>query len=192
LLATGDRVIEIVGCLSGTLGAIFSDIAADMPFSAAIRSAKLAGYTEPDPRDDLSGLDVARKALILARTIGRELDLTDVAVQSLVPESLTRSSVEEFMERVSGQDSGMSARQAEAAKEGKTLKYVARVPAEGPIQVGIEAVPTSTVLGALQGPENIISIRTERYDRYPLTISGPGAGAAVTAAGMIADLLDLA
>ena len=192
LLATGDRVVEIVGCLSGTLGAIFSDIAADMPFSAAIRSAKLAGYTEPDPRDDLSGLDVARKALILARTIGRELDLTDIAVQSLVPESLTNCAVEEFLEQVADQDAAMSARQLEAEQEGKTLKYVARVPVDGPIQVGIEAVPTSTVLGALQGPENIISIRTERYDRYPLTISGPGAGAAVTAAGMIADLLDLA
>ena len=192
LLATGDRVTEIVGCLSGTLGAIFSDIAAGMPFAAAIRSARLAGYTEPDPRDDLSGLDVARKALILARTMGQELDLTEIAVQSLVPEALADCSVDTFLERIADHDAAMAERQAEAAREGATLKYIARVPGEGAVAVGIEAVPTSTVLGALQGPENIISIRTERYDRYPLTISGPGAGAAVTAAGMIADVLELA
>jgi homoserine dehydrogenase len=192
LLATGDRVIEIVGCLSGTLGAIFSDVADGKPMSKAIVTAKAAGYTEPDPRDDLSGLDVARKALILARTIGRELDLTDIAVESLVPESLADCSVATFLERIADHDAAITERQAKAAAENATLKYVATVPADGPISVGVTAVPTSTVLGALQGPENIISIRTERYDRYPLTISGPGAGAAVTAAGMIADLLELA
>jgi homoserine dehydrogenase len=192
LLATGDQVIEIVGCLSGTLGAIFSDIAAGKPLSQAIAAAKAAGYTEPDPRDDLSGLDVARKALILARTIGREVDLTDIAVESLVPESLADCSVSTFLERIADHDTVMAERQSKAAAGGATLKYVAMVPADGPISVGVEAVPTSTVLGALQGPENIISIRTARYDRYPLTISGPGAGAGVTAAGMIADMLELA
>lgn len=192
LLATCDDVTGIVGCLSGTLGAIFSDIARGEPLSRAIASAKAAGYTEPDPRDDLSGLDVARKALILARTIGREVDLGDIAVESLVPESLADCSVETFLERIADHDGPMAERHAAAEREGTALKYVATVPSDGPIRVGIEAVPRTTVLGALQGPENIISIRTRRYDRYPLTISGPGAGAAVTAAGMIADMLDLA
>jgi homoserine dehydrogenase len=192
LLETGDQVIEIVGCLSGTLGAIFSDIAAGTPLSQAIVAAKAAGYTEPDPRDDLSGLDVARKALILARTIGRRVDLTDIAVESLVPEALADCSVSTFLERIADYDGVMAERQSKAAAGAATLKYVATVPADGPILVGVEAVPTSTVLGALQGPENIISIRTTRYDHYPLTISGPGAGAAVTAAGMIADMLELA
>ena len=192
LQATGDRVQAIVGCLSGTLGAIFSDIAAGTPFSAAIMSAKDAGYTEPDPRDDLSGLDVARKALILARTMGREVDLSDIAVESLVPGALVDCSVGTFLERIADHNATLAERQQRAATDGATLKYVATVPAEGAITVGIEAVPTSTVLGALQGPENIISIGTNRYARYPLTISGPGAGAAVTAAGMIADMLELA
>lgn len=192
LQGTGDRVTAIVGCLSGTLGAIFSDIAAGKPFSAAIRAAKQAGYTEPDPRDDLSGLDVARKALILARTIGRELDLSDIAVESLVPQQLADCSVGTFLERIADYDAAMAERQQRAATAGGTLKYIASVPAEGPITVGIQVAATTTVLGAIQGPENIISIRTERYDRYPLTISGPGAGAAVTAAGMIADMLEFA
>jgi homoserine dehydrogenase len=192
LQGTGDRVVEIIGCLSGTLGAIFSDVADGKSFSSAIVAAKHAGYTEPDPRDDLSGLDVARKALILARTMGRDIDLDDIAVESLVPESLANCSVGTFLERVGDHDAAMAERQGRAADNSATLKYVATIPAEGPITVGIEAVPTTTVLGALQGPENIISIRTERYERYPLTISGPGAGAAVTAAGMIADMLELA
>jgi homoserine dehydrogenase len=192
LLRSGDRVVQITGCLSGTLGAIFSSVADGQPMSTAIRAAKDAGYTEPDPRDDLSGLDVARKALILARTIGRKVDLEDLAIESLVPADLATGSIDEFLDQIAAYDSGIASRQTAAVESGATLKYVATVPADGPIEVGLASVPTTTVLGALQGPENIISIRTERYDRYPLAISGPGAGAAVTAAGMIADMLDLA
>jgi len=192
LLRSGDRVVQITGCLSGTLGAIFSSVADGQPMSTAIRAAKDAGYTEPDPRDDLSGLDVARKALILARTIGRKVDLEDLAIESLVPADLATGSIDEFLDQIAAYDSGIASRQTAAVESGATLKYVATVPADGPIEVGLASVPTATVLGALQGPENIVSIRTERYDRYPLTISGPGAGAAVTAAGMIADMLDLA
>ena len=192
LLDTGDEVIEIQGALSGTLGAIFSDLANDTPFSAAVRGAKERGYTEPDPRDDLSGLDVARKALILARTLGREVDLDDISVESLVPPHLQDVTVSEFLDQVSELDADLTARTARARAKGAALKYVATVPATGPIAVGIREVPTSGVLGALQGPENVISIRTRRYDDYPLTIVGPGAGAAVTAAGMLADVLALA
>lgn len=192
LLDTGDEVLEIQGALSGTLGAIFSDVAAGQPFSAAVRSAKERGYTEPDPRDDLSGLDVARKALILARTIGRRADLADIQVESLVPESLRDVPVETFLERVGGLDAAMAERAAAAKAEGGSLKYVATVTPEGPLAVGVRAIPATGVLGALQGPENVVSIRTRRYDTYPLGVSGPGAGAAVTAAGMLADVLALA
>jgi len=192
LLDTGDEVIEIQGALSGTLGAIFSDVAAGQSFSAAVRSATERGYTEPDPRDDLSGLDVARKALILARTIGRRVDLDAIEVESLVPPGLTEVSIAEFLERVAELDAPIAARAAAAKSEGRALKYVATVRPDGTIVVGVRPVDTSTVLGALQGPETIVMIRTRRYDDYPLNVAGPGAGAAVTAAGMLADALALA
>ncbi|HEV2108224.1 MAG TPA: hypothetical protein VGR16_08180 [Thermomicrobiales bacterium] len=191
LLDTGDEMIEIQGALSGTLGAIFSDVAAESSFADAVRSAKDRGYTEPDPRDDLSGLDVARKALILARTMGRRVDLSDVAIESLVPDHLAGCTVDEFLERISDLDEGMARRALSAREAGEALKYIATVPATGPITVGVQGVTTSSVLGALQGPENIISMRTRRYDAYPLVVSGPGAGAAVTAAGMLGDALSL-
>jgi homoserine dehydrogenase len=192
LLDTGDEIVQITGSLSGTFGAIFSDVASGKSFSTAVREAKVNGYTEPDPRDDLSGLDVARKALILARTIGRAVNLDQIDVESLVPEHLRDVSVEEFLDRVSDADEAIGHRAYEAREMGETLKYVATIPADGPIQVGIRSIPTSTVLGALQGPENIVSFRTKRYDAYPLVVSGPGAGAAVTAAGMTGDMLNLA
>ncbi|HEX5499987.1 MAG TPA: hypothetical protein VFX03_12205, partial [Thermomicrobiales bacterium] len=189
---TGDEIIEIVGALSGTLGAIFSDVAAGQSFSAAVQSAKARGYTEPDPRDDLSGLDVARKALILARTIGRRANLDEIVVESLVPDNLRDVSIDDFLDRVAAGDATFAERAAAARANGAALKYVARVTPDGPLAVGMQAVPTSGVLGSLQGPENIVSIRTRRYDAYPLTIVGPGAGAAVTAAGMLGDALALA
>jgi homoserine dehydrogenase len=192
LLDTGDEIVEITGTVSGTLGAIFSDVAKESPFSAAVRSAKERGYTEPDPRDDLSGLDVARKALILARTLGRQVDLSDVEVESLVPDELRVVGVDEFLDGVAILDDRIGRRAAEAAAAGKTLKYVMTVKPDGPIAVGLRAVDRRTVLGALQGPENVITFRTKRYDAYPLNVTGPGAGAAVTAAGMVADLLALA
>ena len=191
LLETGDAVVEIQGALSGTLGAIFGDLAAGLPFSAAVRSARERGYTEPDPRDDLSGLDVARKALILARTMGCPVDLAGVAVEGLVPEGLAGVSVEEFLARASEADAAIADRVAAANANGNALKYVATVPAAGPISVGPREAPRTGVLGALQGPENVVAFRTRRYDAYPLTVAGPGAGAAVTAAGMLGDALDL-
>lgn len=192
LLDTGDEPIEIMGALSGTLGAIFSNVAAGIPFSAAVHAAKAAGYTEPDPRDDLSGLDVARKALILARTLGRKVNLDEIVIESLVPDSLANVPVDEYLTRVSEQDRDIAGHAAGAKANAKTLKYVARVSPTGTISVGPRSVDSSTVLGALQGPENIVSFRTSRYDAYPLNIAGPGAGAAVTAAGVLADVLALA
>jgi homoserine dehydrogenase len=191
LLDTGDEPVEIVGALSGTLGAIFTDLGNGASFSTAVRAAKAQGFTEPDPRDDLSGLDVARKALILARTIGRRVDLDEIAVENLVPEALRAVSAAEFLDRVSELDAAWAQRMAAARAAGATLKYVATVPVAGPIAVGVREVPVDSLLGALQGPENIVVMRTSRYATNPLTVVGPGAGAAVTAAGMTGDMLAL-
>jgi homoserine dehydrogenase len=191
LLDSGDEPIEIIGALSGTLGAIFTDLGTGASFSQAVRSAKANGFTEPDPRDDLSGLDVARKALILARTIGRQVNLDEIAVENLVPEALQTVDVPEFMDRVGELDAAWARRAETARAAGATLKYVATVPATGSIAVGVREVATGSLLGALQGPENVVVIRTARYDANPLTIVGPGAGAAVTAAGMTSDMLAL-
>src|SRR5215211_5484358 len=167
LLDSGDEPIEIVGALSGTLGAIFTDLGNRANFSQAVRSAKANGFTEPDPRDDLSGLDVARKALILARTIGRRVNLDEIVVENLVPDALQTVSVPEFMDRV-GEFDAEWARRAEAARAaGSTLKYVATVPLAGPIAVGVREVSMNNLLGALQGPENVVVIRTARYDANP-------------------------
>lgn len=192
LLASCDEVIDITGALSGTFGAIFSSVAKGDAFSVAVANAKANGYTEPDPRDDLSGLDVARKALILARTMGREIDLDEIKVQSLVPDSLEDVSIDEFMDGLHISNNQIGPQSVRARLNNAALKYVAVVRPEGKISVGLKPVPTSTVLGALQGPENVVSFRTKRYDDYPTVISGPGAGADVTAAGMIADALALA
>jgi homoserine dehydrogenase len=191
LLDVGDVVTEIQGALSGTLGAIFSDVAKGARFGEAVRTAKERGYTEPDPRDDLSGLDVARKALILARTIGRTDNLTDIRIESLVPSDLAGKDIDvpTFLDRISDLDDAMARRAAEANAAGATLKYIARVRPEGEIEVGVQPVSVASVLGALQGPENIVTFRTTLYDQYPLAISGPGAGAGVTAAGVISDIL---
>lgn len=192
LLDTGDTPLEITGALSGTLGAIFTDLGNDASFSQAVRAAKANGFTEPDPRDDLSGLDVARKALILARTLGRQVDLDEITVENLVPESLRAVDVPTFMASLDELDAAWAARGAAAKAKGATLKYVATVPASGPIAVGVREVPTSSLLGSLQGPENVVVMRTARYDATPLVVVGPGAGAAVTAAGMTGDMLALA
>jgi homoserine dehydrogenase len=192
LIDTGDEILEISGTVSGTLGAIFSSVATGTPFSTAVRDALAQGYTEPDPRDDLSGLDVARKGLILARTMGQEMDLDDIDVTSLVPKELAGVSVDEFLERIESEDHSIRLKSSDAISADGTLKYLLRWIPDGGVSVGLGTVPRETVLGALQGPENIVSFRTRRYDQYPCVISGPGAGAEVTAAGMVSDMLHLA
>ena len=194
LLDSGDEVIEVTGALSGTFGTIFSLVTEGATFSEAVRLAKAKGYTEPDPRDDLSGLDVARKALILARTVGITIDLEDMLIQSLVPAALTECSVADFLELIASEDAEIATLAAQAKADGASLKYVARVTpgADEVASVGVSEIPTSTMLGALQGPESIVSFRTRRYDAYPLVVAGAGAGAEVTAAGMVTDMLTLA
>lgn len=191
LKESGDRVLYIEGCPSGTLGYLFGEIGRGSAFSSALRDAVAKGYTEPDPRVDLSGLDVARKALILARRIGFTGDLRNVAVDSLVPPSLERVSADEFLARAAELDADWARRAAQARSRGAVLRYRARATPTS-VTVGLVEVPHSDPLGSLQGTDNQFAFRTARYDELPLVIRGPGAGPAVTAAGVFNDLLRLA
>ena len=188
---TGDTFIEIQGMLSGTFGAIFSDVSQGTAFSQAVRTAKDAGFTEPDPRDDLSGLDVARKALILARSIGHTVELDAIQVRSFVPDDLANVSIDEFVNGLDRLDDEIGSLAREATRDGGVLKYLANVAQDGAVTVGLQPVPAASVMGALNGPENAVSFRTGRYDAHPTVVSGPGAGPAVTAAGMVGDMLRL-
>lgn len=191
LTESGDRVERIEGLLSGTLGYVLSEVSAGVPFSRAVRSAMQRGYTEPDPRDDLSGMDVGRKALILARLLGYRGELRRSAVESLVPKWARGVSRDEFLDRLDQLDAGWKRRAAAAAAAGTVLRYVATVtPAR--IAVGLRAVPLSSPLAAIKGSDNQLVFTTTRYKSNPLVITGPGAGAEVTAAGVLNDILRLA
>jgi cystathionine gamma-synthase len=189
LSESGDEIIAIEGCPSGTLGYLLGEVGRGITFSEALRSAIASGYTEPDPRIDLSGLDVARKALILARLIGYRGSLSDVKVKSLVPEHLASVSLAEFLDRLSELDGEWAARVAGAEANGEILRYRARVTAKE-ITVGLVGVRSSDPLASLNGTDNQFAITTRRY-RQPLVITGPGAGAPVTASGVFADILRL-
>lgn len=191
LVAGGDRVHSIEGCPSGTLGFLFGELGRGTPFSNAIRRALALGYTEPDPRDDLSGLDVARKALILARLLGFEGELEDVEVESLVPESLGGVPLAEFLSRVGELDAAWTERVAKAAAHGTVLRYRARATRRA-VRVGLVQVPLHSPLAGLSGTDNQFTFTTMRYRKNPLIITGPGAGPAVTAAGVLTDLLKIA
>jgi aspartokinase/homoserine dehydrogenase 1 len=184
----GDRVETILGAFSGTLGFIMSALEEGKRFSDAVREAWKLGYTEPDPRDDLSGTDVARKALILARTLGRRLELRDIALESLFTPAVDDDNAARFVEKLKALDDVFAERVARAAKENKVLRYVAKI---GPrsIRVGVEAVPHASPLGRLKGTDNTIVIQSKRYHTNPLVVTGPGAGAAVTAAGVLNDIV---
>jgi homoserine dehydrogenase len=191
LLEAGDRVISIEGCPSGTLGYLFGELGRGEPFSAALRSAIALGYTEPDPRLDLSGIDVARKALILARAIGFRGELENVSVESLVAPAHAALPLDEFLARAPELDEPWARRVNDARRKGKVLRYRAHVTPTS-IVVGLVQVKLTDRLGALSGTDNQFTFTTDRYLHQPLVISGPGAGPAVTAAGVLNDLLLLA
>ena len=191
LIATGDTVTTIAGCLSGTLGFLCTRLEQGASYSAAVMEAKQLGYTEPDPRQDLSGLDVARKAVILARTAGFPLEIADLSIEKLYSDALAEGSLEDFLTNMHTLDEDFNQRLQPSLANGKVPRYVARISAEG-AAVGLEMVAKSSALGALQGPDNYIAFTTHRYGQNPLVIAGPGAGVPVTAAGVFSDILHLA
>lgn len=191
LLASGDTVDRIAGALSGTLGYVMTGLQQGRPYSEVVREAHQLGYTEPDPRDDLGGVDVARKALILARTLGWQLEMADVEVQGLYPPHMAHLSVAQFMAALPQLDALFAAQVEQAAEQGGVLRYAALVQ-EGRCTVGPTVVSAQSPLGRLQGTGNLIEFHTNLYSPNPLVVQGPGAGADVTAAGVLSDIVELA
>ena len=191
LVESGDEVLRIEGCPSGTLGYLFGEMGRGKLFSEALRTAKTLGYTEPDPREDLSGMDVARKALILGRLIGFAGELDAVEVESLVPDDYRDLTPADFLARLEELDPVWQSRVEAARAKDTVLRYRATVTGDG-VQVGLVAVDTSSSLATLTGTDNQFSITTKRYRDNPIVITGPGAGVAVTAAGVLNDVLKLA
>jgi aspartokinase/homoserine dehydrogenase 1 len=194
LLETGDKIIQIEGIFSGTLSYIFNNFSGRETFSQIVTKAKEAGYTEPDPRDDLSGMDVARKVIILARECGLKLELHDIPVQSLVPEPLQRcTSVEEYLNKLPEFDHEMRKQREDADSSAEVLRYVGVVDTlANKGRVELRRYSKTHPFAQLYGSDNIIAFKTTRYHTQPLIVRGPGAGAEVTAGGVFSDILRLA
>lgn len=188
LIDAGDEVISIEGCLSGTLSFLCSALERGDSYSEAVALAIEQGYTEPDPRDDLSGLDVARKALILARLMGKSMELKDITLEPLFSEQFRSLSVKDFLTAISTEDDYYRMQFKYANDENNTLRYVATINGDG-VQVELKAVLRNSHLGTLNGPECKIVMKTKFYNKHPMVIQGPGAGAKVTAAALFADVL---
>ncbi len=186
-----DRVEAVQGALSGTLGFITTGLQAGRAFSELVRDAMARGYTEPDPRIDLGGVDVARKALILARTLGWRLELADVTVGSLVPPELAGLPLDGFLERLTALDAQYAGQVEAAGMAGNVLRYVAELR-DGQAQVGLQAVPLPSALGLLQGNDNLVAFHTRYYPDTPLVLQGRGAGVEAAAAGVHSDIVALA
>jgi aspartokinase/homoserine dehydrogenase 1 len=191
LVESGDRVRRIDSCPSGTLGFLFDELGRGKKFSAALRDAMARGYTEPDPRDDLSGMDVARKALILGRLLGYEGEMSDVKVESLVAPEAVRMPLKKFLASLEKFDDAWGARVARAAARGGVLRYQATSSARK-VRVGLVVADASSPMASLRGTDNQFVFVSDRYKANPMVITGPGAGPDVTASGVLNDLLSLA
>jgi aspartokinase/homoserine dehydrogenase 1 len=191
LIQTGDKIVEISGVVSGTMTYLFSELDNGKSFSESVIKARSLGYAEPDPRDDLSGEDVARKFMILARICGYKLERDDLEVESLIPDQLKDVDATTFLEELYKFDKDWSERVSKAEESGNTLRYTGQLK-NGKIKVGISEVSKSSTLGQLTDTNNLIQIKTKRYYDQPLIIQGPGAGKEVTAAGILADILSIA
>jgi aspartokinase/homoserine dehydrogenase 1 len=191
LLESGDRIHRIDGCLSGTLGFLLSELGDGKAFSTTVREAMRRGYAEPDPREDLSGMDVARKALILGPFAGFAGDMDQVVVESLVPARARSLPLAQFLGTLEDYDAEWCGRVEAAKARGEVLRYVASVTRKA-VRVGLASVPASSALGGLRGTDNQVVFTTDRYSTHPLVITGPGAGLEVTAAGVMNDVMKLA
>ncbi len=189
LINTGDTINKIEGIMSGTLSYLFSQFDGSIPFSELVKSAQENGYTEPDPRDDLNGVDVGRKILILARETGAQLEFDDVSIQSLIPENMDPAfSVDEFLEQLSKYDDKFLNMYTSASREDKMLRYIATWDGQN-ATVELKAVGIKNPFYHQNGRENFIVFTTKRYKDTPMIIKGHGAGAEVTAAGVLGDIL---
>lgn len=193
MLSSGDSIIRIIGSLSGTLGYVMSEVESGRPFSQVVSAAKKLGFTEPDPRDDLSGMDVARKALILARLLGHRIELDSIKVESLYPVEMGhgKMSVDDFLSKgLPLLDEDVQKRIKHASSNGNVLRYVCLIE-ESRCEVGIQEVAKDSALGRLKGSDNVLELYSRCYSQQPLVIQGAGAGNDTTAAGVLADILDI-
>ncbi len=188
LVNSGDRILKIEAVLSGTLNYIFNTISAEIPFSQTIKMAKEQGFSEPDPRVDLSGVDVARKILILARESGYPLEMEDITIERFVPDAFFDGELNEFWENISNLDAEFEAKRKILEAENKKWRFVARYES-GKAQIGLQEVGAQHPFYDLEGSNNLVMYTTERYNEFPMLIKGYGAGASVTAAGVFADLI---
>ncbi len=191
LCNSGDKILKIEAILSGTLNFIFNEIAADVPFSETVRRAKEQRYSEPDPRIDLSGTDVIRKLVILTREAGYKVEQDDVEKHLFVPDSYFEGSIDDFWNRLPELDADFEARRKVLEAEGKRWRFVATME-NGKTNVALKEVPMGHPFYGLEGSNNIVMLTTERYKEYPMLIQGYGAGAAVTAAGVFANIMSIA
>ncbi len=191
LVSCGDTIACINGTFSGTLGYVMTGLQRGQLFSQIVREAHTQGYTEPDPRDDLGGVDVARKALILARGMGLAMEMADVKVTGLFPDTLATLSVPDFLDALPELDQAYCQQCEEAARQSMCLRYAATVSPNG-LEVGPQLVPLHSPLGQLVGTDNLIEITSQWYAPQPLVIQGRGAGVDATAAGVFSDIMELA
>ncbi|MDE6683190.1 MAG: bifunctional aspartate kinase/homoserine dehydrogenase I, partial [Muribaculaceae bacterium] len=191
LINSGDKILKIEAVVSGTLNYIFNVLAKDVPLSKAVEFAKEAGYTEPDPRIDLSGKDVIRKLVILAREAGYDVEQEDVEKNLFIPEELFEGGPEDFIERIKGLDEEFESKRAKAEENNRHFRFVAALD-NGKVSVGLRLVDADHPFYTLAGSNNVILLTTERYMEYPMVIKGYGAGAEVTAAGVFADIISIA
>ncbi len=188
---SGDKILKIEGVLSGTLSYIFNSFTDGAKFSEVVKQARDQGFTEPDPRDDLNGMDVARKILILSREIGMDISLDDVKINNILPQScIDADSVDAFFDELEKANDYFEELRIEAEKSGKVLRFIAKMN-NGRASVGLESVDQTNPFFALDGSDNMISFTTDRYLERPLVIKGPGAGAEVTAAGVFAEIISI-